>query len=897
MMDAALDAIIGANGQGIITSWNRAATEMFGYAEINALGMPLTAIVPESFWAAHSKGLARFAATNEGRLGGQPARLVGRRSDGSEFPMELSLGVSRDRDEMLFSAVIRDCTESEWSIARAREAEAELRAGQRELRRSNTLLRTIVDGIPDAVYLKDRQSRFTLVNAACVRLLGIPADEIVGRTIEELFPTPAGQQARREDDVVVATAAVQQFELNGLLGGTNRVMATTKRPLLGSDGEVVGVIGISRDVTRERSLEDERAGRLSAELRESQLRTLADAIPQIVWTAEPDGDLDYYNRHWFEYTGMSLEETRGWGWEPVLHPDDRAECVRRWTAAFTTGDPYEVEYRFKRASDGAYRWHLGRACPVRDTSGNIVKWFGTCTDIHDQRMAVESLRRWELVFQHSAFGVVLIDAEQTHVVTANPAFARMHGYQAGELDGKPLSHIHGLYDDAANTRLVERIASTEHLVFETVHRRKDGSQFPLRVSIIAVPDANGAITYRVGHCEDLTQASHAEAARKLAEDTFRAVQDVSPDAFMMWDVVRNDAGELVDGVLHYLNASASRLLGAAGPFAVGQGMHALFPGLRDSGRLALYREAYDTGIPVEIEVRHETLRRWLRLVVMRVGDRLGFVSSDVTEAREAEMVLRRSKDDLERLVAERTMALSEQTAELARSNEELEHFAHVASHDLQEPLRMVSSYTQLLASGYSAVLDDEGREYMAFAVEGADRMRQLIKDLLAYSRVGSRDMARSMVDCAGIVQTVMRDLGIAIQESGARITVGALPAVLGDAPLVKQLFQNLIANAIKFRGETQPHVAIAAVPDGHCWGFTVVDNGIGIAPEYHERIFDVFSRLHTREEYPGTGIGLSLCKRIVERHGGQIRVQSQVGRGSSFTFSLPAHIGSREGTQ
>jgi light-regulated signal transduction histidine kinase (bacteriophytochrome) len=211
----------------------------------------------------------------------------------------------------------------------------------------------------------------------------------------------------------------------------------------------------------------------------------------------------------------------------------------------------------------------------------------------------------------------------------------------------------------------------------------------------------------------------------------------------------------------------------------------------------------------------------------------------------------------------------------------------VASHDLQEPLRMVASYLQLLERKYQDRLDNDAHEFIGFAVDGATRMQTLISDLLTYSRVGSQMKPLQPTDCSAVVATALRSLRVAIEESGARIECAALPVVMGDPEQLTQLFQNLIANAIKFRRKLTPEIQIRAEPEDGFWRFAVQDNGIGIAPDYFERIFVMFQRLHTRSTYPGTGMGLAICKKIVERHGGRIWVESVPQQGTTFLFTLP----------
>ncbi len=225
---------------------------------------------------------------------------------------------------------------------------------------------------------------------------------------------------------------------------------------------------------------------------------------------------------------------------------------------------------------------------------------------------------------------------------------------------------------------------------------------------------------------------------------------------------------------------------------------------------------------------------------------------------------------------------------LERSNRELEQLAHAAAHELQEPLRMVASYTQLLERRYKNKLDKDADEFIAYAVDGAVRMQKLINDLLAYQQIGMHDKPFELVDCEAVFNKAVANLKAAIEESKALVTHGALPAVMADAQYMVQLFQHLIENAIKFRSKENPRIYIWATQKENEWVFSISDNGIGIAPEYFERIFMIFQRLHDKREYPGTGIGLAICKKIVERHGGRIWVESKAGEGSTFYFTIPA---------
>jgi len=288
------------------------------------------------------------------------------------------------------------------------------------------------------------------------------------------------------------------------------------------------------------------------------------------------------------------------------------------------------------------------------------------------------------------------------------------------------------------------------------------------------------------------------------------------------------------------------------------------------------------------------------------------IARDISDRKHIENLMQQTHDELEQKVKERTAELAkanielqaeiierkraeevlrERTEALERSNSELEKFAYVASHDLQEPLRMVASYTQLLAKRYKGRLDTDADEFIAYAVDGATRMQVLINDLLTYSRVSTKGNDLKPTYCGTVLEHTLENLKQSLEESGAQVTCDPLPTVMADDVQLGQLFQNLIGNAIKFRSEESPQIYISAKRNEDKWVFSVRDNGIGIDPEFHKRIFVIFQRLHKRGEYPGTGIGLAVCNKIVERHAGHIWVESNPKEGSTFYFTIPLRGG------
>ncbi|MFH1702438.1 MAG: ATP-binding protein [Nitrospirota bacterium] len=297
--------------------------------------------------------------------------------------------------------------------------------------------------------------------------------------------------------------------------------------------------------------------------------------------------------------------------------------------------------------------------------------------------------------------------------------------------------------------------------------------------------------------------------------------------------------------------------------------------------------------------------------LMLIG--IAFIVPLFSSIKRSEEALQKARDELEIRVQERTAELSKANevlkneilerkrvekeikryaADLKISNDELQQFAYVASHDLQEPLRMISSYLQLIEYRYKDKLDKDADEFIAYAVDGAKRLQALIDSLLEYSRVGTKGKSFELVDCGFILEQAIINLKVAIGESGALITRDPLPTVMADSTQIVQLFQNLIGNAIKFRSKETLRVHISAEIKENEWVFSLKDNGVGIESQYKERIFNIFQRLHGRE-YSGTGIGLAICKRIAERHGGRIWVESEPGRGSTFYFTIPLRGGEK----
>ncbi len=369
--------------------------------------------------------------------------------------------------------------------------------------------------------------------------------------------------------------------------------------------------------------------------------------------------------------------------------------------------------------------------------------------------------------------------------------------------------------------------------------------------------------------EAQTGFERVQEALRRSEEHFRLLIEDSLEVIAVLDT---------DGTVRFLGPSVERVLGYKAQSLVGRNLFDLIYPHDLPKALGVFNEAIlHPGVtePVEFRFRHENGSwRVLESLIKNLIDNPavgGVVVNihDITDLKKAEEGVRKAADDL------------------ARSNKELEQFAYAASHDLQEPLRKIASYTQLLEQRYKGKLDPNADKFIGYIVDGATRMQGLIRDLLVYSRTGRGELTLEKTDMGAVVSQALSNLEVGIQESKAKITVDSLPTIMANPLLIGQLLQNLIGNAIKYRGSNPPEIHLWAEQRSSEWLFSVKDNGIGIDPQYSERIFVIFQRLHTRQEYPGTGIGLAICKKIVEHHGGRIWVESEAEKGSTFRFTLP----------
>jgi PAS domain S-box-containing protein len=514
---------------------------------------------------------------------------------------------------------------------------------------------------------------------------------------------------------------------------------------------------------------------------------------------------------------------------------------------------------------------MGLSVGEATEDGNTV-FVGIIHDLTERVKSDQAIReaamRLKTVADTAVDGLILINANGS-VLMFNRACERLFGYRAEEMIGKnvkclmpaPYHEEHDRYLDNYHRTGERKIIGIGR---EVVGRRSDGTTFPMGLSVGEATE--GGKTVFVGIIHDLTERRRAED-RSRWNDMLIGVKDY---ALIVLDP---------EGRVTAWNEGAGRIKGYRSDEIIGEHFSKFYtPESQALGRPAEELRIAMAEGRFEDEgwrVRKDGSRFWANVIITSIHDGagglcgFGKVTQDITERKAAEM------------------ALLEKVTELNRSNEELGQFAYIASHDLQEPLRMVASYTQLLARRYKGKLDADADEFITFAVDGANRMQCLIQDLLAYSRIGTKGQELLEASSERALQQALVNLRDAIEESGALVTHDALPTVLADEIQLIQLFQNLVGNAIKYQKPGTPKVHISAARDGgERWNFAIKDNGLGIDPQYFEKIFGMFQRLHRRDEYAGTGIGLAICKKIVEGYGGSISVESKPGHGSTFRFAL-----------
>jgi PAS domain S-box-containing protein len=586
-----------------------------------------------------------------------------------------------------------------------------------------------------------------------------------------------------------------------------------------------------------------------------------------IFMLDPDGTVASWNEGAKRIKGYTEADIVGEHFSTFYTEEDTENGVpdRNLEKAAEEGRAEDEGWRVRQ--DGSRFWANVVITAIRDDDGELqgfTKVTRDMTEQHAYELQIQQERDLiEQILETVPVGICVVDGDSEFVRT-NQQMLDVTGLERADIGDRSISSLE-LYDDEGEPIPADELPWTQvmeeaHPVYDFQCRTPGAGGDHRWLSINAVPleyprsDDSRVIVSIDEITNQKDREQQLEQRKSELETELSGILGRISDAFFALDE---------DWQFTHLNEQAADLFEQSDEDLFGRSFWDVFPS-RSGGQLRdEFEAAMETQEPTNFELYDEDIDAWLEYNVYPSESGLSIYIHDITDRREYQR-------------------------RLEESNERLEQFAYAASHDLQEPLRMVSSYLQLLERRYEDEFDSEAREFLEFAVDGADRMREMIEGLLEYSRVESRGEPFEPVDLDDVLADVRDDLQMRITESDAELTVESLPRVEGDRSQLRQVFQNLLENAIKYAGDKPPQIHVDAERDGTQWRLTVSDTGIGFDPEQAEQVFEVFERLHTSEQYSGTGTGLALCERIIERHGGDIWVDSEPGEGTTFSFTLPA---------
>ncbi len=861
LLEAAPDAMVVVNQGGELVLLNVQAEKQFGYSRDELLGVEVKNIIPNGFAERLIADGTRTAAEALAQQIGTGIELTARRKNGTEFPIEIMLSPLESAEGTLVTAAIRDI-----SVRKAAE---------RHLAQMEGRYRGLLEAAPDAMVVVNQRGQIVLLNVQAEKQFGYRRDELVGQKVKNIIPEGFAERLLADGTRSAAEALAQQIGTGIELiarrkNGSEFPIEIMLSPLESAEGTLV--TAAIRDISVRKAAE-----RHLAQM-EGRYRGLLEAAPDAMVVVNQTGEIVLLNVRAEKEFGYSRDELVGQkvkniipeGFAERLIADGTRSAAEALAQQIGTG--IELIARRKNGSEFPIEIMLS---PLESAEGTLVT--AAIRDISVRKAAERHLAQMEGRYRgllEAAPDAMVVVNQRGQIVLLNVQAEKQFGYRRDELVGQKVKNIipEGFAERllADGTRsAAEALAQQIGTGIELIALRKNGSEFPIEIMLSPLESAEGTLV--TAAIRDISVRRAAEKHLAQMEGRYRGLLEAAPDAM----VVVNQGGAIV-----LLNVQAEKQFGYSRDELIGQKVKNIIPEgfaerlVADALRSVEEALAQQIGTGIELTGRRKDQSEFPIEIML-----------SPLESTEGILVTAAVRDITTRKKAEAD--LLNKVEELNRSNEELGQFAYIASHDLQEPLRMVASYTQLLSKRYKGKLDSDADEFIAFAVDGASRMQRLILDLLAYSRVGTKGKDLLEISSEETLQQALINLRGAIAESGALVTHDRLPQVLADEMQLVQLFQNLVGNAIKYQNRGIPKVHISAARNGGMkWMFSVKDNGLGIDSQYFERIFGMFQRLHKREEFAGTGIGLAICKKIVERHGGTISVESQPGQGSTFRFAL-----------
>ncbi len=771
----------------------------------------------------------------------------------------------------------------------------ERKRAEEKLRRSEARYQSLIENSNDIIFTVSSYRKITFLNPAFETITGWRREEWLGRDFASIIHPDDLHLANEIYRRVLSGEIALRCELRVLLKSSEYITVEFVITPQILDGEIIGGCGIARDITERKRTEE-------ALLRsEENYRTLVDNIQDGVFLLL-DTKFQFVNEAFARMTGYTVEEIKGKDFREFVAPEHLEMVVDHYYRRLA-GENVPREYEFcglhkdgktrifvimtvglinyhgrvasigtvkditerKRMEEALHKAYDELEMRVKERTAELAEANESLKiEISERRRAEERIRFQTIVLSQVNDAVVAFDNNHLIVYWNNGA-ERLYNFKSSEVLGRQMEEVtrHRWLKPEDEKAAYDSLAVTGSWRGEFIQARKNGEEIHVEASIKTLKNEKDPAIGFISVMRDITERKRVEQHLRLLS----AAVEEAPDGIQIVGL---------DGRIVFSNKAVEKIYGFSPEEFQGRHVNemnvdqefadkVIIPAIKETGRWV-----------GELMVKHKdggTFPIWLTasLVKDSKGEPISMVGiiTDITERKRVE-------EERERWMAE-----------LARSNAELQQFAYVASHDLQEPLRMISGFAQLLEKQYRDKLGKDADEFIAYIVNGATRMQTMINDLLAYSRVGTQGKPFQPTDCESVLNQVMVNLKVAIEQSGAVVTHDPLPTITADTSQMIQLLQNLISNAIKFRSKKLPRIHIHTEKKGNEWVFSVRDNGIGIAPEFFGRLFQIFQRGHLASEYAGTGIGLATCKKIVERHGGKIWAESVEGKGSTFYFTIP----------